>query len=97
MRIEGRSPIDIVAPEATRKAPAGKDDFGKALMGALSEVRGAENQAADLAQKFSDGDPNVAIHHVMIASEKASISLRYATTLKNKMLEAYRDLINTPI
>jgi flagellar hook-basal body complex protein FliE len=39
----------------------------------------------------------VGIHEVMIASEKASIELRYATTLKNKALEAYRDLMSTPV
>jgi flagellar hook-basal body complex protein FliE len=33
----------------------------------------------------------------MIASEKSTIALRYAVTLKNKALEAYKDLMNTPL
>ena len=37
------------------------------------------------------------IHEVMIASEKANIEIRYATTLKNKAIEAYRELMNTQV
>jgi flagellar hook-basal body complex protein FliE len=33
----------------------------------------------------------------MIAAEKASVSLRYATTLKNKLVDAYRELMSTPV
>ena len=33
----------------------------------------------------------------MIAAEKANITVRYAVTLKNRVLEAYRDLMNTPL
>jgi len=33
----------------------------------------------------------------MISTEKANISLRYATTLKNKAIEAYRELMNTQV
>jgi flagellar hook-basal body complex protein FliE len=34
---------------------------------------------------------------VVIASEKANIAVRYAVTLKNKALEAYRELMNTQV
>jgi flagellar hook-basal body complex protein FliE len=33
----------------------------------------------------------------VIASEKASIAVRYAVTLKNKALEAYHELMNTQV
>jgi flagellar hook-basal body complex protein FliE len=103
MAIDGIGPMKIDWPEATpaagKVAPtsAPKDDFGSALAGALSEGRGAEQTAQSLSQKFANGDPSVGIHEVMIASEKAAIAVRYAVTMKNKLLEAYRDLMNTPI
>jgi flagellar hook-basal body complex protein FliE len=69
------------------------DSFGKAL----AEAHGAEHRATDAAEQFAKGDPGMGIHEVMIASEKANIAVRYATTLKNKALEAYRELMNTQV
>jgi flagellar hook-basal body complex protein FliE len=80
-------------------APAGGEnvDFGAALTGALSKASSEEHAADDAAQRFANGDPSMGIHEVMIAAEKASITTRYAVTLKNKVLEAYKELMNTPL
>ena len=72
-------------------------DFAGALTQALSSAGDGERTASGEAARFAAGDPNAGIHETMIASEKASISLKYAVTLKNKALEAYRELMNTPI
>lgn len=97
------TPIDGAGLEryqpSTEIAPA-KDkgtDFGAALTGALQKAGDAERAADDAAQRFAAGDPGMGIHEVMIAAEKASITVRYAVTLKNRVLEAYRDLMNTPL
>jgi flagellar hook-basal body complex protein FliE len=67
--------------------------FGKAL----ADAHAAENTATTAAEQFAKGDPGMGIHEVVIASEKANIAVRYATTLKNKALEAYRELMNTQV
>src|SRR5262249_22396963 len=72
-------------------------DFGKTLSNALTDAGKAEKAADDAANRFAAGDPQMGIHEVMIAAEKANISVRYAVTLKNKLLEAYRELMNTPL
>lgn len=64
---------------------------------ALQEASALEGQAMEAAQQFAAGNPGVGIHEVMIASEKANISLRFATTLKNKALDAYRELMQTQV
>ena len=71
--------------------------FSDVLKDALTEARGNERVAEDMAGRFAAGDPGVGIHEAMIASEKASISLRFAVTLKNRVLEAYRELMNTSV
>lgn len=71
--------------------------FGEVLDGAISKARADEDKAADMAEKFAKGDPEVGLHEAVIAAEKASISVRYAVTLKNKLLESYRELMNTPL
>jgi flagellar hook-basal body complex protein FliE len=78
-----------------RKAPKVDlaDSFGKAL----ADAHAAEHTATTAAEQFAKGDRGVGIHEVVIASEKANITVRYATTLKNKALEAYRELMNTQV
>src|SRR5215470_3054800 len=97
------SPIDaprpVGMPKLTGESVSGESsgDFGKTLSNALTDASKAEKAADDAANRFAAGDPQMGIHEVMIAAEKANISVRYAVTLKNKLLEAYRELMNTPL
>ena len=72
-------------------------DLGQAFGKALADARGLETDATQAAERFAQGDPSMGIHEVVIASEKANIAVRYATTLKNKAVEAYRELMNTQV
>ena len=72
-------------------------DFAKAFAEAIGDAGAAEQKATDMSVQFADGDPDVGIHDVVIASERANISLRYTVTLKNKLLEAYRDIMSTQV
>lgn len=94
----GAAPI-AAATAATEKVASTSTggDFAQALTEAIGQARGDERRAMAAADGFAVGDPAVGIHEVVIASEKSNISLRYATTLKNKLLEAYRELMNTPV
>lgn len=83
---------DISSPNRVAHAD-GPGDFGKIL----TEARGLENQATQAADRFAAGDSSMGIHETMIATEKANIALRYAATLKNKVLEAYRELMQTQV
>jgi len=83
--------------EITGPAKPGKVDLADSFAKALENAHNAEHTATDAAERFAQGDPGMGIHEVMIASEKANLSVRYATTVKNKALEAYRELMNTQV
>jgi flagellar hook-basal body complex protein FliE len=85
----------VVAP--IEHTPTKHSDLGDAFSHVLSEASAAEKTATHSAERFAKGDPTMGIHEVMIASEKANIEIRYATTLKNKAIEAYRELMNTQV
>jgi flagellar hook-basal body complex protein FliE len=90
------------APEIAGIAPIEKPardqlDLAGSFRKALDDAHAAEHVATDSAERFAHGDPGMGIHEVVIASEKANIAVRYATTLKNKALEAYRELMNTQV
>jgi len=79
------------------EAPKTADDLAASFGKALTDARALDQQASEAAEKFANGDPSVGIHEVVIATEKANIALRYATTLKNKAVEAYRELMGTQV
>jgi len=72
-------------------------DFADAIAGAIHQAAAAESQSVTMSGKFADGDPSVGIHEVIVASERANISLRYVVTLKNKVLDAYRNIMSTQV
>jgi flagellar hook-basal body complex protein FliE len=96
------SPIKPITPgvEIARLEPMQhepKVDLGTSFAEALHSASALEQTAQTQATKFAAGDETVGIHEVVIASEKANIARRYATTLKNKALEAYRELMGTQV
>jgi flagellar hook-basal body complex protein FliE len=98
------APIGIPSPEllgtprvSAAETPAGKVDLADSFGKALQDAHNAEHTATSAAEQFAKGDSGMGIHEVMIASEKANLAVRYMTTVKNKALEAYRELMNTQV
>jgi len=73
------------------------DGLAESFVKALGDAKHLEQASNDAAEKFANDDPSMGIHEVIIASEKANIAIRYATTLKNKAIEAYQSLMNTQV
>lgn len=86
----------VGGPGATSGAPA-TGGLGEIFADALAQARATEQTSTEMSARFAAGDPEVGIHETMIAAEEANISLRFATTLKNKAIEAYRELMNTQV
>ena len=52
--------------------------------------------AADIAEKFVLGEITD-IHEVMIAAEEAGVALELVMEIRNKLIEAYQELMRMPI
>jgi flagellar hook-basal body complex protein FliE len=91
--------IDLprIAPVQTETSSSKQVDLGEQFDNVLRQARDAEQASTRATERFASGDSDIGIHEVIIASEKASIAVRYVTTLKNKALDAYRDLMNTQV
>ena len=72
-------------------------DFADSLASAITSASDAEAVADQMATDFAEGKPNAGIHETIIAAEKANVQVRFAVTLKNKLLDAYRELMNTQV
>ena len=71
--------------------------FGDMLEQAVNKVNDVQKQSAGLAKAYEMGDPNVDITDVMVASQKASVSFQSMVQVRNKLIDAYRDVMNMPV
>ena len=80
------------------KGVAGVDTgFAKLLKQGLDGVNASQMKAADLADKFERGVPGVELPQVMLEMQKANVSFRAAAEVRNKFVEAYREIMNMPL
>jgi flagellar hook-basal body complex protein FliE len=85
------SPLEspaVAAPEA---------GFGSTLKRTVSEVNTQQNESSAAAKAFELGDPNVDLVRVMLASQQASVSFRATVEVRNKLVQAYQDVMNMPL
>ncbi len=84
-----------------RQSNVGEDnqspDFAALLQRSINAVTETQQEASALAQAFERGEPQVQLHEVMVALQKASISFQAMTQVRNKLIEAYQDIKNMPI
>jgi flagellar hook-basal body complex protein FliE len=67
--------------------------FADTLKRAIGEVSAQQDVAQDYIQRFVRGEP-VELHQVMAAAEEASISLEMLVELRNKVMDAYKTVMN---
>ncbi|AGG90073.1 flagellar hook-basal body complex protein FliE [Rhodanobacter denitrificans] len=89
----------VRAPEAAVKpaAAVGQADFSDVLKQSLSAVGRNQLEAGHLAASFERGDPGADLGRTMIAVQKADLSLRTVVEVRNKLVDAYKEIMNMPV
>ena len=70
--------------------------FTDRMGGAIREVANAQNQAAELTKAYELGTEND-ISKVMISQQVSSLGFQLTLNVRNKMLSAYKDIMNMPV
>ena len=90
-----------IAPAATAVAnlPATKTEatFSTAFKNALTAVSSAQNNATQLQNKVQMGEPGASLEETMIAMQKAQIGFQAALNVRNRMVQAYSDIMNMQV
>ncbi len=90
-----------IAPASTVRKPAGdppasKETFGKALTDAIRDVNRLQMEADQAIRNLEVGKTG-SLHEAMIALEKADISFRAMMQVRNKILEAYQEIMRMQV
>jgi flagellar hook-basal body complex protein FliE len=70
-----------------------KTNFQDLLNHALSEVNDLQLNADTQILSFASGHPNIDIHEVMIGLEQAHLALQLTIEVRNKVVEAYQEIM----
>ena len=70
--------------------------FATLLQQSLERVDGLQHEADAAARAFALGQAP-SVHDTMIAMEKADLSLRLTTTVRDKIVEAYQDIMRMQV
>ena len=88
MTISGIAPLERPEAKGVEKAGASfTDTLGKAV-GELDKLQGEADQQARLV---ADGAGN--LHEVAISLEKADVAMRLAMKVRNKIVDAYNEIM----
>ncbi len=71
--------------------------FASALKGALQSVSAAQNRASNLQQEVQLENPAVSIEETMVAIQKAQIGFQATLHVRNRMVQAYTDIMNMQV
>jgi flagellar hook-basal body complex protein FliE len=92
-----RSLSTQLGPTAARPAAAqasGPSEFATLLRQGIDQVNQSQQSANQLADAFARGAPGVELPQVMVQMEKASVSFRALTEVRNRLISAYQDIMN---
>ncbi|MDD2509673.1 MAG: flagellar hook-basal body complex protein FliE [Syntrophomonas sp.] len=80
-------------PPAAKNSPSSKESgFFNYLKDALQEVDELQKEAASSAEKLALGDETY-LHNTILAYEKANLALQLTVEIRNKVMEAYQELM----
>jgi len=83
-----KSDLKILGNEGAGKVA---NDFKSTLSNSMTELNATQRNAEAAMETFATGG-DIDVHSVMIASQKASLSMAMAMQLRNKAIQAYSEI-----
>ena len=87
-------PTVSTRPAAAEGAGAG---FSGALKNALQSVSAMQNESASLQREVQMENPRVSLEETMVAIQKAQIGFQATLHVRNRMVQAYTDIMNMQV
>jgi flagellar hook-basal body complex protein FliE len=72
-------------------------DFASLLKHSVDQVASMQNQANSLASAYEAGDKSADLTKVMLEMQKADLAFRAMTQVRNKLIDAYTQVMNMSV
>lgn len=87
----------VAGTDAAAATSATAPGFGAMFSQAINKVAETQQSAGTLSRSFEQGDPGVSLTQVMVATQKASVSFQAMTQVRNKLIDAYQEVMNMQV
>ncbi|MBU0916253.1 MULTISPECIES: flagellar hook-basal body complex protein FliE [Aquabacterium] len=74
-----------------------KPSFQSAFSGALKSISSAQATASSMQREVQFDNPTVSLEETMIAMQKAQLGFQSAVQVRNKLVQAYTDIMNMQV
>jgi flagellar hook-basal body complex protein FliE len=71
--------------------------FQSAMADALKDVSRSQNETQRLQREFSLDNPSVSLEQTMIAMQKSQIGFQATLQVRNRLVQAYTDIMNMTV
>jgi flagellar hook-basal body complex protein FliE len=78
-------------------AAAQPSDFANLMKDSVNHIATMQNQATALANAYEAGDKSVDLTKVMLEVQKAGLAFRAMTEVRNKLVDAYQQVMNMSV
>jgi flagellar hook-basal body complex protein FliE len=85
-------PMGVNSSQSVQKNQQANQSSGVSFDQMLDSLNNTQTQSDTLIQQLAAGE-NVDIHQVMIASEQTDISFRVAMAIRDRLVDAYREVM----
>ena len=92
-----RSISNTISQSAQTDAADDQPTFAALMGAAVDTVNEHTSKAGQLVTDFETGNTDASVAEVMVAMQKASISFQAMTEVRNKLVDAYQEIMNMPI
>lgn len=75
----------------------GASGFRQTLSNAIDKVSQTQATASGLQQAFEMGDPRADLARVMVAMQQSQVAFRATVEVRNRLVQAYQDVMNMPV
>jgi flagellar hook-basal body complex protein FliE len=72
-------------------------DFANLMKNSIDHVASMQNQATALANAYEAGDKSVDLTKVMLEVQKAGLAFHAMTEVRNKLVDAYTQVMNMSV
>jgi flagellar hook-basal body complex protein FliE len=72
-------------------------DFANLMKGSIDHIATMQNQASALAESYESGDKSIDLTKVMLEVQKAGLAFRAMTEVRNKLVDAYQQVMNMSV
>ncbi|GGX78139.1 flagellar hook-basal body complex protein FliE [Litchfieldella qijiaojingensis] len=75
----------------------GQGGFASELQASIHRINQLQQVASAKTAAFQSGDPGVALNDVMVDAQKASVAFEMGVQVRNRLVTAYKDVMNMQV